>query len=185
MISSRFARLFRSRKEPLVMTRSPIPPHPLFRLPSRRRILAGLLSCLVFAAPLSGCSRAATEIQDGYYSAQAAEFDAHGWKEYITICVRDNRIVTVEYDARNSSGFIKSWDMDYMRLMNAADGTYPNEYTRIYSESLLNRQNPQEVDAVTGATHSYHTFQLLAEAAITQAKNGDKNIAFVEIPLYE
>ena len=35
------------------------------------------------------------ELQDGYYTAQAAEF-SHGWKEYITIMVKGGSIVSVE-----------------------------------------------------------------------------------------
>lgn len=149
--------------------------------PFARRMLAFGAICLLLAA-LPACASSSADIQDGYYTAMAAEFDAYGWKEYLTICVSDNRIVTVEYDAKNESGLVKSWDMEYMRRMNATDGTYPNQYTRIYSEGLLNRQEPSEVDAITGATESHGTFQLLAEAAIAQARSGDKNIAYVQLP---
>lgn len=131
---------------------------------------------------LCACANDASGLHAGYYSAEAAAFDSYGWKEYITIYVSDNTIVTVEYNARNASGFIKSWDSDYMRRMMAEDGTYPNEYTRAYSVSLLNWQDPGNIDAISGATHSYHTFKLLAEAAIGRSKTGDKQMALVEIP---
>ena len=121
-------------------------------------------------------------MQDGYYTAEAANFDENGWKEYITIYVSNDKIITVEYDAKNASGFIKSWDMEYMRVMNEKDGTYPNKYVRAYTEALLNRQEPEKVDAVAGATHSHTTFQLLARAAMKQAEMGDKNVAFVQVP---
>lgn len=131
---------------------------------------------------LGGCAQDTGALQDGYYTAEAADFDEHGWKEYVTIYVSDNRIITVEYNAANPSGFIKSWDMNYMQVMNKTDGTYPNKYTREYAEALIRRQEPAEVDAITGATHSHVSFQLLSEAAIEQAKNGDKNVAYVYIP---
>lgn len=148
-----------------------------------KKWIAGV-ACLLLL-PLAACGGAATGMSDGYYTAEAAEFDAHGWKEFVIICVRDGQIVTVEYDAKNLSGLIKSWDMNYMRVMNETDGTYPNEYTRTYSEALLNRQDPAKVDAVAGATHSYQTFQLLAEAVMEQARAGDENIAYVDVPEYE
>ena len=129
---------------------------------------------------LSACDHRTAELADGFYTAEAAVFDEHGWKEYITIYVYANSIVTVEYNAKNASGFIKSWDMEYMRTMNAVDGTYPNRYTREYAEALLLRQTPEQVDAISGATHSYVTFLQLAEAAIAQARAGDANVAFVE-----
>ncbi|MDR2662434.1 MAG: FMN-binding protein [Treponema sp.] len=119
---------------------------------------------------------------DGYYTAETADFDAYGWKEFLSIYINNGRIVSVEYNAKNSSGFIKSWDHDYMRLMNAADGTYPNEYTRIYAAALLNRQNPKSIDAISGATASFQVFQLLAEAVLKQARAGAKEVALVELP---
>lgn len=142
-------------------------------------LLAALLATLFL---LGGCAQKAEGLQGGYYTAIAADFDNYGWKEYVTIYVSDNRIITTEYNAANASGFIKSWDMAYMKTMNAVDGTYPNEYTRIYAEALVNRQDPDEVDVVTGATHSHDSFRLLADAAIEQAKKGDKNVAYVHIP---
>ena len=45
-----------------------------------------LLSIFLFSLTmLTGCGDKAA-LQDGYYTAQAAEF-SHGWKEYITIMV--------------------------------------------------------------------------------------------------
>ena len=112
-------------------------------------------------------------MKDGFYTAEAANFDQHGWKEYVTICVSDGRIVQVEYDAFNLSGFIKSWDTHYMRVMNASSGTYPNFYTRSYGSQLLKHQGTAGVDCITGATESYETFLKLAEAVIANAHQGD------------
>lgn len=140
-----------------------------------------VVAMLAAAMLVSGCSQSQEGMRDGYYSAEMAEFDAFGWKEFLTIYVSNNKIVTAEYNARNASGFIKSWDMNYMRQMNATDGTYPNEYTRGYMVALLNWQNPSEVDAITGATHSHDTFVKLAAAAIGQARMGDKQVALVDV----
>ena len=121
-------------------------------------------------------------IQDGYYSAEAKDFDEHGWKEFVTIFVSGGSITAVEYNAKNSSGFIKSWDMDYMRVMNASDGTYPNAYTRVYAADLLTKQDAERIDAVSGATHSYHAFKQLAAAVMEKIKEGDTSVAFVDLP---
>lgn len=143
------------------------------------RVFACLVALVVLTAQLCACERSAAGMQDGYYTAETAVFDENGWKEFLTIYVSDGKIVTAEYNARNASGFIKSWDMEYMRRMNLTDGTYPNEYTRTYMVALLNWQNPSEVDAITGATHSHKTFQRLAAAAIEKAKAGDKQVALI------
>jgi major membrane immunogen (membrane-anchored lipoprotein) len=151
---------------------------------TRTTRVASLLACLALifltGILLSGCSDDASELKDGYYTAQVAEAD-HGWTEFVTICVNNDRIVTIEYEAKTAAGFIKSWDMDYMRTMNAVNGTYPNEYVRIYTQEFLDEQN-SDIDAVSGATHSYNSFKLLAAAAIERAKAGDHSVAIVDVP---
>jgi major membrane immunogen (membrane-anchored lipoprotein) len=117
---------------------------------------------------------------DGYYTAEAADYYS-GWKEFLTIYVNNGRIVTAEYDARNRAGFIKSWDMDYMREMNETDNNYPNQYTRTYSSELVARQGMDGIDAMSGATESFESFRLLAAAVMERARAGDTRVAFVDI----
>ena len=120
---------------------------------------------------LTGCG-GSQELQDGYYTAQAQEF-SHGWKEYVTIMVKGGSIVSVEYNAENASGFIKSWDNAYMQNMLHSNGTYPNEYTRNYAGQLLEGQGKGQIDAISGASSSYDSFKKLAAAVLEQAKKGD------------
>ena len=142
-----------------------------------RRIFTMLLSLLLVLL-LTACGNQAG-LQDGYYTAQASEF-SHGWKEYITILVKGGSIISVEYNAENASGFIKSWDNAYMQTMLHANGTYPNEYTRYYANQLLEGQGEGEIDAITGASSSYGTFQMLAQAVLEQARKGDSSIVIVD-----
>ncbi len=140
--------------------------------------IASLVLVLCLIVSLTACGEK-TGFQDGYYTAQAAQFN-HGWKEYITIMVKDNSIVSVEYNAENESGFIKSWDNAYMQTMLHSNGTYPNEYTRYYANQFLNSQKENKIDALSGATSSYNSFQKLAAAVLEQAKKGDSSIVFVD-----
>ena len=142
-----------------------------------KRILALLLSLLLLVPVLTACGGGG--LQDGYYTAQAAEF-SHGWKEYITIMVKGGSIVSVEYNAENASGFIKSWDNAYMQNMLHSNGTYPNEYTRYYANQLLEGQGEGSIDAISGASSSHGSFQLLAKAVLEQARLGDSSIVFVD-----
>jgi major membrane immunogen (membrane-anchored lipoprotein) len=121
-------------------------------------------------------------MRNGYFTAEASAFDAYGWKEFVTIYVNNNKIVTAEYNAKNASGFIRSWDMDFMRRMNETYGTYPNKYTRTYTVALLNKQDPAQISPIPGAAQSQKSFQLLAATAISQAKAGDRKVAFVNLP---
>ncbi len=137
-----------------------------------------IITILLLAAFLTGCGKTAN-LQDGYYTAQASEFN-FGWKEYITIMVKGGSIVSVEYNAENASGFIKSWDNPYMQNMLHNTGTYPNEYTRYYAGQLLDNQGEKEIDVLTGASSSHGSFQKLAAAVLEQAKKGDSNVVYVD-----
>ncbi len=138
-----------------------------------------IITILLLAAFLAGCGKTAN-LQDGYYTAQASEFD-FGWKEYITIMVKGGSIVSVEYNAENASGCIKSWDNPYMQNMLHSSGTYPNEYTRYYAGQLLDNQGEKEIDVLTGASSSHSSFQKLAAAVLEQAKKGDSNVVYVDV----
>lgn len=142
-----------------------------------KRVLTILLSLLLTMPLLTACG-GQTALQDGYYTAQASEF-SHGWKEYITILVKGGSIISVEYNAENASGFIKSWDNAYMQTMLHANGTYPNAYTRYYAGQLLEGQGQGEIDAITGASSSHATFLVLAQAVLEQARRGDSSIVIV------
>ena len=142
-----------------------------------KRILC-LTLLLLMMVPLTACG-SQTGLRDGYYTAQAAEF-SHGWKEYITIMVKGGSIVSVEYNAENASGFIKSWDNAYMQNMLHSNGTYPNEYTRYYASQLLEGQGQGQIDALSGASSSWGSFQKLSEAVLEQARLGDSSIVMVD-----
>lgn len=141
--------------------------------------LTGLAAILLPVVQLYSQSDVDT-MHKGFYTAEALDFDENGWKEYVTIYVSNNAIVTVDYNAKNASGFIKSWDTEYMRQMDLAKGTYPNKYTREYAEALVNRQDPGRVDAISGASLSHDSFQLLAVAAVKQARLGNSDVVYVD-----
>ena len=141
--------------------------------------IASIVLALLVTGFLTACGSGQAGLQDGYYTAQAAEY-SHGWREYITIMVKDGSIVSVEYNAENASGFIKSWDNAYMQTMLHSNGTYPNEYTRYYANQLLEGQGEGSIDAISGASSSHGSFQLLAKAVLEQARLGDSSIVFVD-----
>jgi major membrane immunogen (membrane-anchored lipoprotein) len=144
-------------------------------------ILLAVLLAFAAASAVSFQSGGQKTMRDGYYTAEMEDY-YHGWKEFLTIYVNSGKIVTAEYDAKNASGLIKSWDMDYMRRMNKIDDNYPNKYTRHYAAELIARQTTDDIDAMSGATESYHLFKVLADAVIEQAMTGDKTVAFVKTP---
>lgn len=143
-----------------------------------KRTFILLLTLLLTALFLTACD-GREELKDGYYTAQASEF-SHGWKEYVTILVKGGSIISVEYNAENPSGFIKSWDSAYMQTMLHIQGTYPNEYTRYYAGQFLDGQGEDGIDAIAGASSSHKSFQILAQAVLEQAQKGDSSIVIVD-----
>lgn len=127
---------------------------------------------------LTGCGKSKA-MKDGFYTAEMAEM-GNGWQEYLCIMVKNKKIVYAEYNAKDASGYIKSWDNSYMQLMNSMAGTYPNEYTRNYVAKLIEGQGIEEFDGISGATHSAGNFEKLAAAVMEQAKKGDSSTILVE-----
>lgn len=145
----------------------------------RQKIIIFISGLLVCAFLLAGCSR--NTMKDGYYTAEMSDF-SNGWREYVCIQVKDDNIVSAEFNAKDKSGFIKAWDNEYMRNMESMAGTYPNKYTREYVQQLIQGQKNTKVDAVTGATGSGENFEKLVEAVIQQAKKGDSKTVMVASP---
>ncbi|RKJ46238.1 FMN-binding protein [bacterium 1XD8-76] len=137
-----------------------------------------LLSAVILSLCLAGCG-SEKGMKNGYYTAEMKEYD-YGWKEYVCIFVKNDKIVSIEFNAKNPSGFIKAWDNAYMENMKPVSGTYPNEYTRLYGTRLLESQDIEAVDAVTGATSSGEHFYKLVNAAMEQAREGNSEVAVVE-----
>ena len=77
----------------------------------KRKIFFGavFLSLLLFLGVW--VSRAgAKEMHDGFYTAEMADY-SHGWKEYLCILVKNDRIVYAEFNAKDPSGYIKAWEI--------------------------------------------------------------------------
>lgn len=144
----------------------------------KKKHISLLLITSLLLMLLTGCS-VGNKMKDGYYTAEMSDF-SHGWKEYVCILVKNDKIVSAEFNAKSESGFIKAWDNEYMRNMGTISGTYPNKYTREYVQQLIEEQKDIEVDMVTGASSSGNNFEKLTAAVIEQAKKGDSTTTIVE-----
>ena len=142
----------------------------------------GLLLLIFSLGLMAGCdSQPKNLMKDGYYTAEAAEFNSQGWKEFLTINVSAGRIVSAEFNSKNASGFLRSWDMADKRRSNMDTGTNQSRYARLYTADLLNRQDPAMVGPIPGAVRAHQNFQLLAEAAVAQSKTGRQKVVFVKL----
>ncbi len=131
---------------------------------------------IVMTLLISGCG---SKMKDGFYTAEMSDY-SFGWKEYLCILVKGGDIVYAEFNAKDPSGYIKSWDNAYMENMGTLSGTYPNEYTRYYVAELIESQNSEDIDTLTGATTSGSNFTRLAAAVTKQAVRGKSTTIIVE-----
>lgn len=145
----------------------------------KKWLISGILLVCILA--FSGCGNAGASdgLKDGSYTAEMKEY-SNGWKEFVTITVKNGEIVTTEYNAENASGFIKSWDNTYMMNMKPITGTYPNEYTRYYAAQLTGQSSVPEIEVLSGASSSGGNFVKLSRAVVEQAAKGDSTVVVVD-----
>lgn len=102
------------------------------------------------------------------YKAAQPEFDDHGWKSEIAVTFEDGKIVKVEYNEVNKDGQNKKDDAGYAKKMKTYSGTTPAEAQPLLEKSLVEKQDPNKVDVVTGATNTSSIFVELAKEAIAK-----------------
>lgn len=161
-----------------------------------KRLLTILLIGIM-AFSVSGCGNKNTEedndknddtdkasYQDGVYHAEYDRKDARNWIPYVDITIEDNKISKAYYDYTNDAGDIRTNDENYTKnYSDANDGMTPREAFDKLGSQLVDKQDIQKVDAVSGATHSSRNFTELATAALQNAVKGDT--APAKIKLYD
>ncbi|WP_303871296.1 hypothetical protein [Acetobacterium wieringae] len=121
----------------------------------------------VFPADLSGT------LIDGQYSASTKYYDTRGYAQQLNILIKNGLITRVtlnEFDKNKSDrlsveGSDKTWP-------NLAVANLSALYLRLYNELLMS-QNPDETDAISGATQTSERFIGLSKAILDLASKGD------------
>ena len=117
---------------------------------------------------LGGCDKSdEMTYEDGNYSAES-DIDENGWKGLINITVENKEITIVDYDEIDENDNKKTEDEEYSETMDNASGIRPEDAFEELEEALINTQNAEQIDAVTGATSSSEQFKKLAEKALNK-----------------
>jgi major membrane immunogen (membrane-anchored lipoprotein) len=146
------------------------------------RCICRLIAFAIAVIFIASCQIQSSKLYDGYYTAMSADYNEDGWKEYITIYVKSGVIRTIEYNAQNSSGLLRSWDMDYIGIRHQRTGTSPNHYARLYASSLITLQDPDRIQPIIGGRKTHAIFITLAKAAIEQSRKSDVRIVTAPQP---
>lgn len=119
----------------------------------------------------------------GVYKAEYDSPDSRGWKAFFVMDVAENGSVkNIQYDYLRSDGQMKTKDAKYNEAMIAKNGIGPMQYVPRLSKSLLVFGNPDEIDNITGATHSCRDFKLFAKKVFQAAKEGTKTTIVLPQP---
>lgn len=117
---------------------------------------------------LSGCG--SKTMADGVYEGKYEAEDSKATTE-VTITIKDNKIVDCTMISRDDQGMIKdenygkdSSEENYKLAQLALKGMQE------YPAKLVETQNVEEIDAVTGATITLREFNVAVEQALEQAK---------------
>lgn len=132
----------------------------------RKRHLFTLIFILLLIFTV-GCSK--SKFKDGEWEAKS-EIDENGYSSAINILVKDGKIDSVDYDEYDEDGGRKSEDENYSKLMEDTFGVSPSQAYEQLEGALIKTQNPDKLDAVSGATGSSEIFKNLAKEALEKAK---------------
>ena len=126
-------------------------------------------------------STASGELKDGTYKL-VSEADKRGWHVEFTIVVEGGKIKSSDYDNLNKDGKRKSEDEAYEKQMKDKMGTGPAEYFKAYNIGLVEKQNPKDVEVVSGATQAHTSFVEYANKLSEAAQKGDTKEIKVAAP---
>ncbi|WP_207695337.1 pheromone cAD1 lipoprotein [Enterococcus sp. DIV0212c] len=124
------------------------------------------------------------DLKDGTYSLKEKN-NSNGYHTEFSIVVKDGKVTESNYDNVNDEGKSKKDDADYNKNMKDKSGVGPAEYIKTLNEELVKAMNEKDgsaanVEVVTGATHSSHSFVTYAEQLINAAEKGNTDEIVVD-----
>lgn len=119
-------------------------------------------------------------MQDGSYRIEDADFDETGWKEALDIVVADGEITEANWESVDEDGTNKIEDEGYQEAMTNAEDLGPQDFIPALEEDLVDTQDPEEVDVITGATGTAEKFKDYAAQLVDAAAEGNTDTIVVD-----
>lgn len=139
----------------------------------------GLILVAVFAVVITSCEKDDENIyKDGTYYAEQAEF-SHGYKAFVEAEIKDDKLVSVDFDYFDEEGGLKSETTAETYPMDP----HPTAWLPQYESAMMDVDitNFAEIDAISGATHAGHNLNVLMQDVLDAAKDGDTSEQIVTI----
>lgn len=106
---------------------------------------------------------------DGEYTAEL-EPDARGWRAIIRLVVEGGEITEAEFDELNEDDESKLENEDYIQRWEEAADVDAIQAVRDYEEQLIETQDPDAIDVISGATSTHEKFVEVVKAALEDAE---------------
>ncbi len=126
-----------------------------------------VFSVSLLLALLVGCS---SGLKDGTYSGEYLS-EEHGSSTTVNLTIKDQKIVDCELIAKDDKGNLKdenygkdAGDLNYKKAQRAVAGM------KQYPEMLIELQNVDDIEAVSGASVSLIEFRLAVKEALKKAQ---------------
>lgn len=142
-----------------------------------KKALTALAVFVLAFSFLTGCG---AQYKDGIYHAEFADYDEHGWKEYVDVQVEGEKVTVLTFDGINAEGKLKSSDESYRSSMESVEGTYPSKFYSDITNQYLESGKLKEVATVAGATISTDHFKTLMAALESNFTSGNTSECIVD-----
>lgn len=151
---------------------------------------AGMLLAAALENALGGISTTAIVAYpfyvDGVYTAMFDTLDTHGWKAFLSVTLTGDVASAVDFDYYNAEMERKSEDTAYnSNMFNVFGITNPETYcpqleAQVEAATIRPALDTLTLDGVVGATHSSHNLEMLLEALLESAHDGETTVDVVQ-----
>ena len=143
----------------------------------KRLLCVTICFCVLLFCCSCGAKNSGSTLTNGTYSAEYAEFDTTGWKEYITFTVEDNQVVACEFDAKNNLNEKLSENAAAAEARQAAGMDTPDWYYTTLEEAFTKRINQD--GTITQSIAKDNTLFPLLQSAIGAMQKKDTSTQIV------
>ncbi|HUX59644.1 MAG TPA: hypothetical protein VMV47_19405 [Bacteroidales bacterium] len=105
--------------------------------------------------------------KDGTYKGESP-YDAFDYKHIVEMEIKDEKIVSLDYNEIHKNGIGKEEDESYCKEMSVT-GTSPDIAYPLMEAEMLEKQNTMKVSAVSGATYSLYRFRYAITVALMKS----------------
>lgn len=105
-----------------------------------------------------------SNLKDGKYKG-ASLADDYGYRHEVTFEMKSGKMISIDYDEINIDGHAKQANQEYGEAMKQS-GTTPAIAYPLYEKQMLDKQDFNRIDAVSGASYSDYRFRLAILYAI-------------------